>query len=397
MSKKPKVKVSYNPPAKKPKQTKAEKKEKNAKKPTQGPVLSPEEIAARKKKNRIKNALLVLALLVLILIVLIVWVFRLGYYWEVGYARSPEDGADFFTEYEETREWTTDTDYAAEELEDAFDAWRYSRLPKDVYITTDDDVTLHADLYDEDSNVTVILLNGYAATADDDFLEAAYYGSLGYNVLMVEQRAHGESEGEFFSYGLCEADDLQDWISYIEDLYGDDTQIIIHGKYTGANIALMAASDGLSDSVAFIVADSAYTNMYDVGVRILKLEIEMPKWPFYMLTNYYFEKKDGYSIEDVEILSGMGSVTTPVIFVCDSADQYILAENTEELYAACGSADTELLVIDGAGFNDTYIYGTDEIESLLDAWIDSYITVTETDEDEEQAGGEAQEEEASDE
>ena len=68
-----------------------------------------------------------------------------------------------------------------------------------VYTMSYDKLKLHSRLYrNEKSNRVVIMFHGYRGTARRDFSGGAMYMiKKGYNVLLVDERGHGESKGQF--------------------------------------------------------------------------------------------------------------------------------------------------------------------------------------------------------
>lgn len=52
---------------------------------------------------------------------------------------------------------------------------------------------------------------------------------MGLNVLLVDQRSHGESEGRLITFGVKERRDVVTWIDYVLEHFGDDTEIFLSG------------------------------------------------------------------------------------------------------------------------------------------------------------------------
>ena len=76
---------------------------------------------------------------------------------------------------------------------------------KDVYVTTEDNLKLHAHLIENNnSDVFVIIAHGYEGRG----AYMRYFGEklydMGYNILLIYLRAHGKSEGKIYSFGYYE-------------------------------------------------------------------------------------------------------------------------------------------------------------------------------------------------
>ncbi len=109
-------------------------------------------------------------------------------------------------------------DAQLEELQAEWDSWRYSRLRESVTTEAQDGTELHGYLYDEGSDVTAIYLPRFHGTGLDDFLMGPWLNAeTGCNILMLDPRAHGESGGDYFSYGWKESEDLACWLDWADE------------------------------------------------------------------------------------------------------------------------------------------------------------------------------------
>ena len=107
-------------------------------------------------------------------------------------------------------------------------------------ISSKDNLKLKAIYYPNEngSNVTVICVHGYTSHAEREWaFPGLFYLSLGYNVLIPYQRAHGLSEGKYISFGALEHIDMIDWVNKINEM-NPNGEIIIHGLSMGGGIVL---------------------------------------------------------------------------------------------------------------------------------------------------------------
>lgn len=114
---------------------------------------------------------------------------------------------------------------------------------EDVWITSSDGLKLHGKCYVSTPDAPVqIMFHGYKSGAERDFcggLQVAVQG--GFNVLLVDQRAHGKSEGKCLTFGVKERYDCLAWINYAIERFGRDTKIFLYGMSMGAATVLMAS------------------------------------------------------------------------------------------------------------------------------------------------------------
>lgn len=65
---------------------------------------------------------------------------------------------------------------------------------------------------EKNSNKTAVLLHGFCNNKDIMAPYAAMFHQLGYNVLIPDARAHGQSQGKYIGYGWPEKYDVRKWV-----------------------------------------------------------------------------------------------------------------------------------------------------------------------------------------
>jgi pimeloyl-ACP methyl ester carboxylesterase len=102
---------------------------------------------------------------------------------------------------------------------------------------------------------TVILLHGYADAKVGAIAWAPTWHRLGWNILAIDLRAHGESGGVSCSGGFFERDDVSQVIDQLRARRPADTRrLVLFGVSFGAAVAVAAAA--LRDDVDALVLDS---------------------------------------------------------------------------------------------------------------------------------------------
>lgn len=131
-----------------------------------------------------------------------------------------------------------------------------------ITITSFDKTRLHGRYYHfRDGAPLMILMHGYRSHAFRDCCGGhALTKKMGYNALVVDQRAHGESEGRTISFGINERQDLLCWANYAVRRFGNQIPIVLSGLSMGAATVLMASELDLPKNVVAIMADSPYSS-----------------------------------------------------------------------------------------------------------------------------------------
>jgi len=188
------------------------------------------------------------------------------------------------------------------------------------------------------SNNTVVFVHGINGSRLMGLWYAPLYMKAGYNVLIYDSRASGESGGNSVSWGFYEKYDLDQWIDWVEQRHPKGT-IGVHGVSMGAATALMHAEmNEVTHRVKFYVADSSYSDLEDLLTQQINATISLhnPLWVKLLLrySSIMAKWQSGFSYEDVSPVRSVRNVTTPILYLHGDADVLVPVDMNEQLYAA---------------------------------------------------------------
>lgn len=240
-----------------------------------------------------------------------------------------------------------------------------------VYTTSFDGLKLHGRLYkQEGAKRTVILVHGWRGGWNYDFcLGGPWLHDEGYNLLVIDQRAQGESEGDYMTMGLYERKDCHTWLAWLEE-HTDLTEVPVYfmGISMGASTVLMAAGDPMPSYVKGIIADCGYTTPYDMFYHYGKRAFHIPM-PVVELFRKYCIKHAGIDLKGYSTIEAMKTNETPIFFVHGKGDRFVPMEMTVAAYEAC-KAKKELLLVDDAPHAMSFLFGTEEYTTKALAFFD---------------------------
>lgn len=201
---------------------------------------------------------------------------------------------------------------------------------------------------DEPNHLWAIVLHGYTGWKEEMYPFAYWYYKEGYQVIVPDLRCQGESEGDFIGMGWTDHYDCNLWIDYI--LTQDaDARIVIHGQSMGAATALMMTGDAaLSDHVAAVISDCAYTDAYSMFGDKVTEWFYLPAFPLVDSARIALLLRGGYDLADASALNAVAKSNTPTLFIHGASDAMISSDMSQDLYAAA-TCPKELLIIEGAG------------------------------------------------
>lgn len=213
-----------------------------------------------------------------------------------------------------------------------------------VYIKSFDGLRLYGALLENYSDKIVICVHGFTGSGKKDFasLAQAYYKN-GYNVLLVDNRAHGQSEGKYVGFGVVDRFDLRNWVKYVINRFGSNVQIFLHGISMGAATVLMASSI-MPKNVRGIIADCGFTSVYEIFEYVLKRDYHLPKFPIIYLTNIMSKIRAGYGYKDVNTTAEIARSDIPILFIHGENDEFVPLWMTMKNYSHC-KAYKELFIV----------------------------------------------------
>ncbi len=225
------------------------------------------------------------------------------------------------------------------------------------------------------SKVYVLCIHGYRHT-DGGFefgRHSEIYINKGYNLFLVDHQAHGNSEGDYISFGQYEHLDCLKWLRFMLNEFGDDIQIILQGQSMGAATTyLLAAHKDLPSNVKLVVADCGYTSFDKELVHCAP----GPKWfgrILVIFVNLFLKVFRKIDLKKTNALEAAKRITLPTLIVHGKEDMFVPTYMGQELYDACGAEDKMLLLVDNAKHARSIALDPKGYEEAVTKFTDKYI------------------------
>lgn len=216
---------------------------------------------------------------------------------------------------------------------------------------------------------TLLLVHGYRSSPFCDFgVIFEFYHTLGWNILAVCQRAHGESEGKYITFGVKERFDVCDWTLYLADRFGPEHRIVLDGISMGSASVLMSLATPLPDNVKGVIADCGFTSPYDQFAHVLQRK-GVPRQPMMTLVQLYARLFAGFGFRDCSTVDALRQSHLPVLFVHGEQDELVPVRFTVENYGAC-AGEKQLVTVPDAGHGTSYIFASTQCQTALREFLD---------------------------
>ena len=199
-----------------------------------------------------------------------------------------------------------------------------------------------------------------------------YYLSRGYSMLQVDQRSHGESEGEYIGFGCLDRIDACAWIDWVIRKCGEDVRVILHGISMGASTVLMTSGLDLPKQVKGIISDCAFTSPKKVFTHVLHSMYHMPAFPIMQITDMVNQKKAGYGLDECNAAREVQKAKVPILLIHGDADTFVPCSMCDEIEANCAS-DTTKLIIEGAAHAESYYKDMEAYEQAMTEFLEGVM------------------------
>lgn len=241
---------------------------------------------------------------------------------------------------------------------------------EDKYILSKDGLKLHATYFPcEGSKKVVICFHGYTSEGLNDYSTLAiFYLKHGYHLLIVDERAHGQSEGKYIGFGCLDRHDAMLWIGEMVKLLGEECKILLHGDSMGGATVLMTTGLKLPPQVKAAVSDCAFTSAWEVFSSVLKNMYHLPPFPLLQIANGMIKKRAGYELDECNARIEVAKAKIPILFIHGEKDSFVPCSMVYELHDACRT-EKKLVIIEGASHVESCYRDAAKYEGAIEDFI----------------------------
>ncbi len=249
-----------------------------------------------------------------------------------------------------------------------------SQPHEDVFTKSGDGLQLHATYFPQgDEKKAVVCFHGYTGQGMSDFIALSpYYLKRGYSMLLVDARAHGQSDGEYIGFGCLDRVDACAWFDWLISRCQEDVQIVLHGISMGGATVLMASGLKLPEQIKGIISDCAFTSPKEVFTHVLKSMYHLPAFPMMQITDRINRRKAGYGLDECNAAREVRKASLPILLIHGDADTFVPCRMCDEIEANCASEVTKLIV-KGATHAESYYKDMEAYENAMDEFLGGVI------------------------
>jgi Prolyl oligopeptidase family. len=222
----------------------------------------------------------------------------------------------------------------------------------------------------ENQHYWTILVHGYKSNNQSMMSYGKEYYQRGYNVLLPDNRAHGNSEGDYVGMGWLDKDDISCWIDWIVKK-DKEAKVIVHGVSMGGATTMMLSGDDNEHVIGYI-EDCGYTSVWDIFASELDKRFSLPTFPVLDISNIVASIKAGYSFKEASSINQLKKNQKPMLFIHGGKDDFVPTSMVYKLYdnAACTK---DIYIVKQAGHAESKNYNPKEYWKHVFEFIDKNI------------------------
>lgn len=225
-----------------------------------------------------------------------------------------------------------------------------------VSITTYDGLVLRGRFYPAatDAKRTILCVHGFYSYGLHDFGGVAdFYLPNQCNMLVMDHRAHGQSDGKYRTFGVKESQDVLTCARWLAQK-APGLPIYLDGISMGCSSVLMACSLPLPKEVVGVIADCGYTSPKEIFTHVLKLWFHLPAFPVLPIAGFFCKQIAGFSIDE-DTRTHIADLQLPIMFFHGAEDHFVPTRMSYENFQACASAHKSIKITEKAAHGESYL------------------------------------------
>ena len=229
-----------------------------------------------------------------------------------------------------------------------------------------DGLKLFGQYFDFGADRCVIILPGRCESLIYSYYFAPPYEKAGFNVLVIDTRCHGQSDGIYNTIGVQESKDVLAWAKLVHEQFGN-REIYFHGICIGTSSGLFALRS--KDAPAYLrglVTEGCYISFSETFKRHM-MALKRPIFPVLQLAMMQIYLHTGTNVYRDKPISAIKQLKPDcrVLFLYGERDIFSIPKKSRQLFAACSAKDKKLVWFDKGGHSHLRINNTEKYDRAI--------------------------------
>jgi fermentation-respiration switch protein FrsA (DUF1100 family) len=214
----------------------------------------------------------------------------------------------------------------------------------------------------------VILMHGVRANRLSMLNRARFLTGAGYSVLLFDFQAHGESSGEYITFGYLESKDAQAAVEFLHQ-NNQRGKIGVIGVSMGGAASLLATPPLEVDA---LILESVYPTIEEAISDRITMRLGNLGTIVTPLLTFQLKPRLGVGPEELRPIEKVAGMNLPKYFIFGTEDRHTRIDESMRLYAHAANPK-EAWAIEGAGHVDLHQYSRDEYERRVLDFLARYL------------------------
>ena len=246
-------------------------------------------------------------------------------------------------------------------------AWMQANKDRITELQIENDgLQLFGQYFDFGKERCVIILPGRCESLVYSYYFAPPYEQAGFNVLVVDSRCHGNSDGKYNTIGVKESADVLKWAELIHDRF-QNKEIYFHGICIGTSSGLFALEAGrCPDYLRGLVTEGCYVSFRETFKRHM-IALKRPLFPVLQFVMWLIYRHTGTNVYTQKPIRAIRKIKPDcrVLFLYGEKDIFSIPQKSRELFAACVSEDKKLVWFEKGGHSHLRINNTQQYDQAI--------------------------------
>ena len=246
-------------------------------------------------------------------------------------------------------------------------AWMEPNRSRITEVSVESDgFKLYGEYFDFGSDRCVIILPGRCESLIYSYYFAEPYEKAGFNILAVDTRCHGKSEGKYNTIGVKESHDVLKWAELVHDRF-DNKEVYIHGICIGTSSGIFAMTNkNCPDYLKGLVTEGCFVSFRETFKRHMMAD-NRPLFPVLDMVMLLINKHTGTNVYKDKPIRAIKHINhnARILFLYGKKDIFSIPEKSQKLFDACAATDKQLVWFEKGGHSHLRINNTEEYDNAI--------------------------------
>ncbi|TQV89309.1 alpha/beta hydrolase [Aliikangiella coralliicola] len=214
----------------------------------------------------------------------------------------------------------------------------------------------------------VLLMHGIRSSRTSMIDRALLLKDNGYSVLLIDLQAHGETPGEFISFGYLESESARKAVSFLRETKSCK-------KIASLGVSLGGAASLLGKkplSVDAIVLEAVYSDIETAVENRVKIRLGFVAKFLAPLLYHQLPLKHGIELKSLSPIDSIKNVTSSLLIIAGTEDKHTTLSESKLLFTAAPEPKA-FWEVEGAAHVDFYAFSPEEYATVLLAFLQSAL------------------------